>query len=191
MALLEKSLSVERLAPYLAMSTNDRRYAIALYEWNTKVSESLYGVMQGLEVTLRNSFHRVLATAYGKDDWYEVAPLLQNQKKQIQEAKPRILTDSRVVTPGRIVAELMFGFWTTLVGTDYAQTLWDKHLNNAFPAAKLSRKVVASRLQKIRFLRNRVAHHESIIGKLGKERNLQEDLGQILECLGWICPTTA
>jgi hypothetical protein len=193
LTILETSLSSERLAPYLLLAGNERRYAIALYEWNTKVSEALYGLIQGLEVTLRNSFHRVLTAAYGREDWYEPGGvlLLQPQRDQVEEAKLRIQGDGRAVTPGRVVAELMFGFWTALVGTDYAQRLWDKDLNRAFPTAKLSRKQVAKRLSKIRFLRNRVAHHECIIGKIGHERNLQEDVEQILEAIGWICTTTA
>src|SRR5207249_10452364 len=32
----------------------------------------------------------------------------------------------------REIAELMFGFWTSLAGTDYAQTLWDRCLHKAF-----------------------------------------------------------
>jgi hypothetical protein len=85
----------------------------------------------------------------------------------------------------------MFGFWTSLVGTDYAQTLWDKHLYLAFRATKVGRKTVAKRLKKVRFLRNRIAHHESIIGKRGYERNLKQDVSEIIETTSWICPITA
>jgi hypothetical protein len=189
--LLERSLSAERLGPYLQMAKGDRRYAIALYEWNTKVSEALYGVTQGLEVALRNSFHEVLTAAYNRDDWYEVAPLLSEQIKQVGAAKSRIIGDGRVLTSGRVVAELMFGFWTALCGKAYAQQLWDQHLHKAFRTARVGRKAAAKRLAKIRFLRNRVAHHECIIGRLDNERNLRQDCREIFEALGWICDSTA
>jgi hypothetical protein len=189
--LLERSLSAERLAPYLLMAKGDSRYAIALYEWNTKVSEALYGVTQGLEVTLRNSFHEVLIEAYNRDDWYEAAPLLDEQIKQVRAAKDRIIGDGRPLTSGRVVAELMFGFWTALCGTAYAQKLWDQHLHKAFRTTGVGRKTAAKRMKKIRFLRNRVAHHECIIGRIGSERNLRQDYQEILEALGWICESTA
>jgi len=188
---LERSISTERLFPYLQLAENNRFYAIALYEWNTRVSEALYSIIQGLEVALRNSIHEVLTDAYARPDWYEVAPLLEDQRRQIDQAKGRIQEDGRDVTPGRVVAELMFGFWTSLAGTYYAQSLWDKHLYKASTAGGFGRKLVAKRLKKIRLLRNRVAHHESIIARLNNERNLKQDTQEIFEALGWICRTTA
>lgn len=188
--LLVVSISPERLEPYLQIAGGDIRYAIALYEWNTKVSEALYGVTQGLEVALRNAFHRALCTAFAREDWYEVASLETDQRTQVDQAKQRIRSDGRTVTPGRVVAELMFGFWTALTGRAYAQSLWDRHLNRAF-RRRLGRKDVAQRLKIIRFLRNRVAHHESIIGKPGSPRDLRQDFEQILEATDWICSTTA
>jgi hypothetical protein len=191
LAKLERSISTERLGPYLELAENNRPYAIALYEWNTRVSEALYSIIQGLEVTLRNAIHEVLSEAYGRSDWYEVSPLLEEQRRQIQQAKGRVISDGRDLTPGRVVAELMFGFWTSLSGTDYAQSLWDTTLRKAFREARVGRKAVAKRLKKIRFLRNRVAHHESIIGRLNNERDLRKDTREIFELLSWICSTTA
>ena len=188
---LERSLSLERLAPYLELADGDRAYALLLYEWNTKISEALYSILQGFEVTLRNAIHDVMSVAYKRPDWYDVAPLRGEEKTRIEEAKRRIEKDGREITPGRMVAELMFGFWTSLVGTAYAQTLWDKHLHLALRETRVSRKAMAKRLKKIRFLRNRVAHHESIIGRKGEERNLRRDVSEIIEATAWICNTTA
>lgn len=189
--LLRRSISTERLAPYEELADNNAAYAIYLYEWNTRVSESLYGIIQGFEVALRNAIHEVMSEHYKSEDWYETAPLLAEQRAQIEQAKKRIAKDGRSVTPGRFVAELMFGFWTALAGTDYAQSLWDKSLYRAFRGVRVGRKQAAERLKKIRFLRNRVAHHESIIGRIGHERDLRQDTKEILEAIGWICPTTA
>lgn len=188
---LERSISIERLQAYLDLAEGDKGYAISLYEWNTKLSEALYSLIQGFEVTLRNAIHKTMTLEFQREDWFSVVPLEQEQRKQLRQASERILEDGNDVTPGRIIAELMFGFWTSLAGTDYAQTLWDRHLNKAFRTTRVSRKIVAKRLKKIRYLRNRVAHHESIIGKLGNERNLAKDAAEILEATGWICAITA
>ena len=42
---------------------------------------------------------------------------------------------------------------------------------------------VADRMQRLHFLRNRIAHHEPI-----HQRNLARDHAQLLEVVGWICP---
>ena len=190
-AKLERSLSTERLDPYLQLADGNRVYALQLYEWNTKVSEDLYSLLQGFEVTLRNSIHEVLSQAYSRQDWYDGAPLPDPERQRVEIAKRRIRDDGREITPGRVVAELMFGFWTSLVGTDYAQILWDKHLYKAFRERRMARKEVAKRVKKVRFLRNRVAHHESVIGRRNQERNLRKDVLEILEATSWICRTTA
>jgi hypothetical protein len=56
-AKLKASLSPERLSTYLQLSKGVELEAIRHYEVNTAFSESLYGVLQGFEVALRNSMH--------------------------------------------------------------------------------------------------------------------------------------
>jgi hypothetical protein len=152
---------------------------------DTALSESLYGLLQGLEIALRNAMHRSLIEAYQREDWYEVCPLHHELKETIRKAKARILLDGKVVAPPKVVAELTFGFWVSLTSPRYAQLLWDKMLRRAF-LKNLGRKAAHKRLDRIRKLRNRVAHHESILG-----RNLKDDFALILEAAHWICPVTA
>src|SRR3954468_4954863 len=54
---LEQALSVERLDGYIARCKGDRLAGIRLYERNTYLSEALYGVLQALEIALRNKIH--------------------------------------------------------------------------------------------------------------------------------------
>jgi hypothetical protein len=185
LAALEQALSSDRLQPYLTLANGSKLQAIKLYEWNTAISESFYGLFQGLEIALRNSIHRSLIEAYGQEDWYEACPLQHEQKETIRKAKARILLDKKPVSPSKVVAELTFGFWVSLTSPKYAQNLWDKTLHKAF-VKKLGRKAAHKRLDRIRKLRNRVAHHESILA-----RNLKDDFTLILEAVHWICPTTA
>jgi len=121
LAALENSLSAERLTPYLDLAEKDRAYAIRLYEWNTRISESLYSLTQGLEITLRNRVNRVLCEAFAQENWWDICALATKQVSDIDEATKRIYYDGYDPVPNRIVAELMFGFWVSLFGTDYAQ----------------------------------------------------------------------
>lgn len=183
---LEHSISLDRLRPYLILASGDRKHTIQLYEWNTSLSESLYGLLQGLEVALRNTMHNTIASAFRRQDWYDGAFLLHAfEQEMIDKAKNRVFRDGKAITASNIIPELNFGFWVALTRPFYAQPLWDKHLHKCF-RIHLRRQQVHAQLERIKKLRNRVAHHESILS-----RNLIDDYSRIMTILNWICPTTA
>lgn len=68
------------------------------------------------------------------------------------------------VTKGKVVAELTFYFWKRLFGTEYEQSLWRTTLKRTFPYKKISRAIVAVNLEQIYQTRNRLAHHEPVLG---------------------------
>jgi hypothetical protein len=63
LAELEIRLSFDRLQPSRTSVGGERERAIRLYEQNTLLAESLYGVLQGLEIALRNSIHAQLTAS--------------------------------------------------------------------------------------------------------------------------------
>jgi hypothetical protein len=65
--------------------------------------------------------------------------------------------------PGKIIAELMFGFWRYLSSAGHEKTLWVPCLNKAFPQGTDRRRDVDVRMGRLHQLRNRVAHHESLL----------------------------
>jgi hypothetical protein len=58
---LERTLSRDRLAPYLTYVGGNQDRAIRLYEQNTALAEALYGILQGLEIALRNAIHEQMS----------------------------------------------------------------------------------------------------------------------------------
>ena len=65
---------------------------------------------------------------------------------------------------------------------NYARTLWKPALRSAFPHRTfLTRRQAQSAFERLRRLRNKVAHHEPIF-----ERPLREDYRHILTVTGWI-----
>lgn len=156
-----------------------------IYERNTALSESLYGVTQATEIALRNALHRVLSAGYGTM-WFDLVTLEVPQSDKIASAKEEIRRNRRILTPGAIVAELGLGFWTALIAGRYEKHLWVPHLHKAFPHAALSRSDIFEKLEKLRTLRNRIAHHEPIV-KLDLPRLYSE----AVEALRWVCPTSA
>ncbi len=182
-------MSTDRLQRYERIAAGDVANALRLYMWNTALSEALYGPIQGLEVTLRNKIHERFATQLGAC-WYDVAAMrLQHvQQDQVLRAKQSLKQQGKPLDPPRIVAELHFGFWVGLFGPRYETHLWRPHLRRLFvnaPRAFL-RKDAHRVLNEVRFLRNRIAHHEPIL-----QAPLQRDYGLVLTAIGWLCATTA
>ena len=69
------------------------------------------------------------------------------------------------VSTGKVVAELTLYFWKRLYGPEYDQTLWRPTLKRTFPNKKIKRADIATNLEKIYQVRNRLAHHEPVLHK--------------------------
>ncbi len=179
---LEKYLSAERLAAYYDLADRDKVRAIKLYEHNTECSEALYGVIQGFEIALRNAIHNEMVSALGAN-WYERIKLQQYDKDLVSKAKKKIRRKKRAIGPSRVIAELTFGFWVNLFAAHYEKALWVKHLH-LICLPKMKRSNLYNRLLYIRALRNRIAHHERIVGN----RDLPKDYQDVLDAIGWISP---
>jgi hypothetical protein len=91
------------------------------------------------------------------------------------------------VLPGDIVAALPLGFWVSLFSAgrsaNYETTLWRPALRHSIPGYKGPRAELHFRLDALRLLRNRVAHHEPIF-----RRHLAADHASVLGLLADISP---
>jgi hypothetical protein len=177
----EKFISPERLAGYYKIARGNRKIGLLLYERNTEMSEALYGVIQGLEIALRNAIHNIISKIFGQADWYDSIGLNDSEIEAIYDAKKKIADANETITPGRVVAELNLGFWVRLTGWPYEKTLWVRYLNKIFPIT-LKRTRIHERLLDLKSLRNRIAHHQRIVGK----RNLFADYENLLETIAWL-----
>lgn len=183
---IERLLSPERFSGYMQLASGSRNEAHALYLHNIKLSASLFEVIGGFEVALRNSIHLVLSQALGSDAWYENFQWKWYENEALDNAKKQIRSRKTLADPGRIIAELTFGFWCGLTSRPYETVLWIPHLHKAFPNKRLGRKDAFDRLDAIRKLRNRIAHHQCIL-----RQNPSARYNEIIDAVGWICPTTS
>jgi hypothetical protein len=128
---IERTVTKERLTRYLRATGQNTSTALALYEYNVQLSEVLYGLLHGLEVMVRNAAHIALTARYGTAAWYDVAPLSHYWQDQVAKAKAK---PGAAGKPGKIIAELTFGFWVQLLSkritTGYG---WVKNLARHFP----------------------------------------------------------
>ncbi|TFB50259.1 Abi family protein [Cryobacterium tagatosivorans] len=189
---VEEWLSVGRFSTYLAAGGGSRSRAFELYEWNAKLSAAFLHDLSHLEVGLRNACDRQLAAATlpGDAHWTDPATLLtlfpvvmrrdraigrshdvnKTPRGNVERARLNAATISHTPPiPGKVVAELMFGFWTYLFADAHEKTIWVPHLHKAFPPGT-DRNRLNDALAALRDFRNRVAHHENILNGSESER---------------------
>nr|WP_243851381.1 hypothetical protein [Modestobacter marinus] len=188
----------------MAAAESDRSRALALYEWNAQISAALLHDLAHVEVGLRNAYDRALSARWpGPPHWTLAgervfAPVYRTRGRRRVDVneKPRdnlrhavINAGGPAARPGKVVAELMFGFWRYLSSAAHEKALWVPALHRAFPRGTDRAIHVDGPVGRLHTLRNRVAHHEpllttDIVGRfadlVGLADRLEPQLGQHL-----------
>jgi hypothetical protein len=191
---IERAISRERLKRYLTATGNNLSSAVAVYEQNVAVSEAVFGLLHGLEVAIRNGMHEVLTVYCGTPRWFQSSAAALTAYGQDKVAAAIRDAGGQSASAGKVVAEFTFGFWSNLAARGYHWTLWQPCLHRAFPAVRLARPVVHARLELIRTLRNRIAHHERVLTSqrvLYAGSGLFIPLTSLHECAYWLGPELA
>ncbi|MEB3052112.1 hypothetical protein KV112_20585 [Mycolicibacter sp. MYC123] len=186
---IDALLSEARFARYVDRYSGDRMLARRLYTWNLAVSSALWGPIHVLEIAVRNALHDRLVERTGRGDWWADTRvhLCRNEQEAIDSA---IVTLQRRGTADpssdQVVAATSFGLWVGLTGEgvprdrtlSYETTLWQPRLQHAFPYREnRRRKYIRAKLDDVRVLRNRIAHHEPIYRS--PLQNLYDDIREI------------
>lgn len=185
---VEGILAPERLDAYRQDGVSPVT-TLARYLWNLALCESLYPPLQMAEIALRNSLHHFLTARCHTHAWYDVITgLPQWQQDQLAGARQKLLANGKSIIPGRMVAELHFGFWTGFFNKCHARTglghALARHVFPHAPRAERDLRKLDARWKRIRDLRNRVFHHERII----HWTDLDAQHTAILEVIRWASP---
>ena len=182
--------SEQRSRKYFLRFPDAPNKAIELYKSNILISKSLYPILSIIEIALRNSIHSSLSKYYKTDLWFNHITKIKEFDKltfDINRAKKTIVRRNEVVNAGKIVAELNFGFWSSLFNSEYENLLW-KHLRLSFPNMpknQRKRAAVSAPVNDIRKLRNRVYHYEPIIWNTNL---LKKRIDKCYILLDWLDP---
>ena len=164
-----------RLAPYLQEADGDDERACELYLWVTDLAGALFSTIAFVEVGLRNSMDRKLRVWNDQQGLVTHKSLAVAQNFAREQSRLRPKTHPRrlaAVTHDDVVSHFMFGTWVYLIKPrvwnqpQQCQQLWQECLSDAFPYADpsdLGRERLADQLDRVRKLRNRVAHHENLL----------------------------
>jgi len=161
------------------------------YFWNIELSQAFYPLLQTFEVALRNTIHQTLSSHFGGNEWWFDLPDLLgvDQMAKVNAERDNLERKQKPLTSDRLVAELTFGFWTSLLNRPYESTLWHTGrpilLVSAFPNLpryRQTRKSDYGRAQLANTMRNRIFHYEPIWNR----QNLRKDHDNVAEGLGWM-----
>jgi hypothetical protein len=166
---------------------------LARYCWNTALCEALYPALHGVEIALRNALDRNLTKLTGTPLWFDDQrsfPFLGYHIDRVEKARVALRNDAKPETPGGIVAELPFGYWTSLLGNRFYQSILIPLLATTFPGFKRKKSkkdpcdTLRGTFEDIRYLRNRVFHHEPVWNRT----YLFGDYRAILKAIDWVSP---
>jgi hypothetical protein len=164
LAALEDALSTPRLAPYIGAARGDRKLAIRIYLWNSRLSKAFLFPLNIAEVTIRNAMDRALSSEFGGSNWILQPPFQLTPESEASRQRA-LLRLSGQPKPEDLVGGLTLDFWSNLFRREY-KALWERPglLATTFPylPAGGNRGAVQLRVAKINQFRNRIAHHEPI-----------------------------
>lgn len=159
-------ISSHRLEPYLSEAEGDFEHAVALYEWNARLTAACFEVVHHVEVLVRTAVDRVLGVGQPsspvKDTWLLDFDVLDPPGiRQVLTAIDR-LPGKGPASRELVVGSLSFGFWRGLFDKRY-EGLWRSRLHKAFPSGTGQRNEVAALFSPLHPFRNRLAHHHSLL----------------------------
>jgi hypothetical protein len=185
------AISLDRFNTYLSAAGHDQDRALNLYLWNARLGEAFHTPIQAAEVALRNRINFALSNVY-TPNWWECANLWkildEDRKGDLSVVLNRIRNREQELCTGQIVAGLSFGFWVGILDGRYNPPIWGGQLRTAFPSLPQgrSRKSLHETVRKVASLRNRISHHEPLIG-----RDSLTDFSNLMALIDWICPEKA
>ena len=169
---LASSLARDKFAPYRRVFGGDTNQASQLFQLDCALAGAFQELLHIIELTMRESMHRELRNTYGHQ-WMFIKEIMDNHgqatiAKAVRRAGPK-------ARPGKIIAEITMGGWVAMLQQggfssdekqkfiDYNKTLWGPALCKTFSIGAPEQVDVAKVGQRLRHLRNRVAHHESLV----------------------------
>ncbi len=205
-AWIDDWLGTARFHAYVNACHGDRARALALYDWNVTLGQALMRDIAHFEIAMRNVYDTTIDGLWANGthwlldpDSPAVTPIWRVKKDRsgLKRGSDVNYLNRRAVdaairkcggtkaTPGKVIAELSFGFWRHLTAASHEKTLWVPYLHHAYPA-KTQRKAIDDVIGNINTVRNRIAHHEPIFDRpiaAQEPAQLHTDLMHVLSLL--------
>lgn len=200
--LYNKYLSRPRYNRYLVATGNDKGRAEKLYNGNLRLSQAFHPLLSQFEVVLRNGINNVLTGYFGDPDWIinqkavfmsdiSLKPGKYFMRGSVQSAENKLNKTGTPLTSGRIISDLMFGFWTGFYFTAHYRLVGGRPIQvfTHKPAIE-DKTTIYTKLNNIREFRNRINHCEPICfnGNHIDCSYPQDVRDRIFDLISWIEP---
>ena len=141
----------------------------------------LWPTISLVELGVRNLFSLAIQNYFGSRFFLEDLGVLTTKHLKrfpwFQKSQPATDTDA-------VISSLAMGFWADLTGRRYESSIWAPVLVNVLQLpSDVSREEFSMRLRQATILRNRIAHHESILKPRFSNAGLE-----LRQLLVWISP---
>jgi hypothetical protein len=186
---LKRSLSTGRFVGY--QERGNELDAFAKYLWNMLLCESLCPCFQILEVAFRNTVHSEISAAISDPSWILNGHgiIYSEEQEAIKKSKESLKLAGSPMTEDYLIAEMKFGFWTSLLNSRYDK-LWHRIITKVFPhmpKTMRTRDDASTLMHGVRQLRNAALHHHSI----WHWDDLKDRHAQMRNLIGYICKSSA
>jgi hypothetical protein len=173
-----------------------------LYIANLRISQSFHPLLGVIEVVLRNRLNEILIAHFSDSNWIinQKKGFMSNSvlsgnnyylKNQILNAENKLNKYFIPITPGKIIGELTFSFWTELFEIYHYRLLSGKPIQifSSLPT-NIKRKQISMELKTIRKFRNRINHNEPVCfnGSSIDFTSANEVYTSIINILNWMEP---
>ena len=164
-------LSRERLQPFRDLTASDID-AIEFHQAAMQLNVALVAVTALTEIALRNAVHSHLSRTLDSEDWLRHPPEFVNWQDRERESIARAEGQARretsrnhgeVISQSQIITRLTLHFWKRLFAKSYDRMLW-RSIRGVFPNKTCTRVTIATHLEVLHRIRNRLAHHEFVNG---------------------------
>ncbi len=180
-----------RILRFYRAAGRDAQRALALHDWNEAVGAAFYPLLQKVELALTVKVESAMAAVYGPD-WFADPTFLRAAdyatRAEIAGTRRRLIAAGRPIDADGVMEKSSFGFWVGLLRPIFNPPVWMTQLSATFPALPLGvgRHDLAKLASAAATLRNRIDHHEPLIGL-----DLSARHSDIERLLTWIDPGLA
>lgn len=142
------------------------------------VATDLWPRIALLEISLRNKLADEISNRLGPM-FFQLSNRIVDERLSLRIQQ---LQSRSARTRDQVVSQLSLGFWALLLNKRYESSLWAPVLRHAFAnLGSVSRGEISTRLARIVRIRNRIAHHENVLGV--NIEKLVQDIDWLLERL--------
>ncbi|RDL45234.1 hypothetical protein DN730_06385 [Marinomonas piezotolerans] len=169
---IRQTLSLHRMSTFDKAVSGSTADPLDLYNWNAQLASALIYPFHIFEVSVRNAVSDAIGSTH-TTNWHKAVSFERSLKKSKHGYCPKddlAKVARKHYQLSKAIPEFKFVFWEKMLTARYQKQIWDNHIYRVFPNHSMLglskydlREHLRKRIESVREVRNRVAHHEQIL----------------------------